>query len=117
SVWHYTPIYLAYSLLIHSFYQYFSSCDPYSSYFFLFTAPAPSEIYTLSLHDALPISCRKAAKIRLYPRFPEYSFPPPLLRECFRPLKWRNCRPICLENCCGLRNIFRFSTSLPMRRR
>src|SRR5205823_6369895 len=24
-------------------------------------------------------TCRKAAKIRLYPRFPEYSFPPPLL--------------------------------------
>src|SRR5437762_13125950 len=24
--------------------------------FFFFTAPAPSEIYTLSLHDALPIS-------------------------------------------------------------
>src|SRR5438067_9798227 len=26
------------------------------SLFFLFNAPAPSEIYTLSLHDALPIS-------------------------------------------------------------
>src|SRR5439155_14435275 len=28
----------------------------YFSYFF-FNDPAPSEIYTLSLHDALPISC------------------------------------------------------------
>src|SRR5690349_25157296 len=26
------------------------------SFFFFFTAPAPPEIYTLSLHDALPIS-------------------------------------------------------------
>src|SRR5437870_10753528 len=25
------------------------------SFFFFFTAPAPTEIYTLSLHDALPI--------------------------------------------------------------
>src|SRR5437870_7443219 len=31
----------------------------YSSLFsFFFTAPAPTEIYTLSLHDALPISAR-----------------------------------------------------------
>src|SRR5205814_10402075 len=27
-------------------------------YLFFFTAPAPSAIYTLSLHDALPISAR-----------------------------------------------------------
>src|SRR5207249_1642537 len=29
---------------------------PFVSYSFLFTAPAPPEIYPLSLHDALPIS-------------------------------------------------------------
>src|SRR5438445_2013090 len=29
---------------------------PYVSWYFLFTARAPAEIYTLSLHDALPIS-------------------------------------------------------------
>src|SRR5438067_12303269 len=27
------------------------------SFFFFFNDPAPTEIYTLSLHDALPISC------------------------------------------------------------
>src|SRR5262245_64989794 len=34
-----------------------------SALFFFVTAPSPSEIYTLSLHDALPISlgCRAAA--------------------------------------------------------
>src|SRR5438128_5721804 len=29
--------------------------NKYSATFFLFNAPAPTEIYTLSLHDALPI--------------------------------------------------------------
>src|SRR5438034_5353523 len=33
-----------------------------TSYFF-FTEPAPTEIYTLSLHDALPISRRQQASI------------------------------------------------------
>src|SRR5207302_9684766 len=32
------------------------------SFFFFFNAPAPTEIYTLSLHDALPISGRAAAR-------------------------------------------------------
>src|SRR5262249_62182943 len=32
---------------------------PRTSYFFFFNATAPTEIYTLSLHDALPISVRK----------------------------------------------------------
>src|SRR5439155_22992831 len=31
--------------------------------FFLFTAPAPPEIYTLSLHDALPISRPTAREV------------------------------------------------------
>src|SRR5205809_5418850 len=32
--------------------------SPHLSYpFFFFTSPATTEIYTLSLHDALPISC------------------------------------------------------------
>src|SRR5437763_1396519 len=34
-------------------------CSPAFSSFF-FNAPAPTEIYTLSLHDALPICCREA---------------------------------------------------------
>src|SRR5436305_9478186 len=29
---------------------------------FFFTAPAPSEIYTLSLHDALPICCARGSR-------------------------------------------------------
>src|SRR5437879_6687753 len=32
------------------------SRSPFSSPFFFFNDPAPTEIYTLSLHDALPIS-------------------------------------------------------------
>src|SRR5206468_11194626 len=31
------------------------SCTPLSFSFFFFSVPAPPEIYTLSLHDALPI--------------------------------------------------------------
>src|SRR5262245_63874837 len=39
---------------------------PLSSFFFsfFFTDPAPTEIYTLSLHDALPISCAAAGSAR-----------------------------------------------------
>src|SRR5207248_11681000 len=33
---------------------------PLSSHLFLFTTPPPTQIYTLSLHDALPISRRRA---------------------------------------------------------
>src|SRR5205807_8943658 len=35
-----------------------------SSFFFFFTAPATTEIYTLSLHDALPIYWHRAVCIR-----------------------------------------------------
>src|SRR5439155_7676347 len=34
----------------------FSPLSPYPPHTFFFTDPAPTEIYTLSLHDALPIS-------------------------------------------------------------
>src|SRR5699024_12584576 len=33
-----------------------SYCESPSLSFFFFTAPSPTELYTLSLHDALPIS-------------------------------------------------------------
>src|SRR2546429_6683866 len=35
-----------------------SNCALHSSVFFFFNDTATTEIYTLSLHDALPISCR-----------------------------------------------------------
>src|SRR5437660_2206769 len=35
-----------------------------TSFFFFFTDPATTEIYTLSLHDALPISPEKSAPIK-----------------------------------------------------
>src|SRR5439155_20725330 len=34
--------------------------------FFFFNAPATTEIYTLSLHDALPISWTRPASLRLW---------------------------------------------------
>src|SRR5690625_8045648 len=40
------------------FFSYPSSSSPFISSFFFFNAPAPTEIYTLSLHDALPICMR-----------------------------------------------------------
>src|SRR5256885_12333752 len=33
-------------------------CQYFTSFFFFFNDTATTEIYTLSLHDALPISCR-----------------------------------------------------------
>src|SRR5438309_6909 len=44
------------------------SRPPPLSLFFFFNAPAPTEIYTLSLHDALPIST--AARNRDHPVLP-----------------------------------------------
>src|SRR5438093_11625200 len=35
-------------------------------FFFFFTDPATTEIYTLSLHDALPISWRRRRALSLY---------------------------------------------------
>src|SRR5687768_18455082 len=44
----------------------FSHLESHPISFFFFNAPAPTEIYTLSLHDALPISrCR--ARVRSPP--------------------------------------------------
>src|SRR5205085_12026994 len=37
-----------------------TATSPASSIFFFFTVPPPSGIYTLSLHDALPISARRS---------------------------------------------------------
>src|SRR5262245_62991116 len=39
-----------------------------SSFCFFFTDPATTEIYTLSLHDALPISARRADSAARRPR-------------------------------------------------
>src|SRR5438034_3506564 len=39
-----------------------SICSSHFVCVFFFTAPAPTEIYTLSLHDALPISAATTAK-------------------------------------------------------
>src|SRR5690606_40762923 len=39
-------------------------CRPPASSFFFFPAPAPPEIYTLSLHDALPISYFSASHLK-----------------------------------------------------
>src|SRR5262245_64603619 len=38
---------------------------------FFFNDTAPTEIYTLSLHDVLPISCRARARENPSPRAPE----------------------------------------------
>src|SRR5256885_5986512 len=39
-------------------------CLPPTSFFFFFNDTATTEIYTLSLHDALPISCPPGARCR-----------------------------------------------------
>src|SRR6267143_3319443 len=51
-------------LTIHSIYTDFNK-----SSFFFFNDPATTEIYTLSLHDALPI-CAASASLRTSPRWP-----------------------------------------------
>src|SRR5438477_12022243 len=40
-------------------------CSGWARVFFFFNDPATTEIYTLSLHDALPIFCRPAARSQL----------------------------------------------------
>src|SRR5699024_12648430 len=59
------------------------SCSPSSVLLFFFTAPAPPEIYTLSLHDALPISCKAGAlPTELIPHnVPENFYTIPYSRE------------------------------------
>src|SRR5438477_12575457 len=60
----------------------------YTFFFFFFNDPAPTEIYTLSLHDALPISARSAARFALRFIFTSKlrmpggkTTPPPLMRR------------------------------------
>src|SRR3712207_8397291 len=43
-------------------------CPPVVCFFF-FNDTATTEIYTLSLHDALPISARRRERLHLSPRF------------------------------------------------
>src|SRR5439155_22301811 len=52
-----------------------SIITPLFSYFFFFTAPAPTEIYPLSLHDALPI-CSRPRPPGSCSRSPARSTPP-----------------------------------------
>src|SRR5438105_8570103 len=58
-------------LLLSTLFFFLSSLS--FSFLFFFNDTATTEIYTLSLHDALPISCPRAAPRRLSPvadRFP-----------------------------------------------
>src|SRR5438874_3852148 len=56
----------------------------WSIIFFFFTDTAPTEIYTLSLHDALPIFDRqKETKCRLNPRNCRQKLPVKLILVCF----------------------------------
>src|SRR5699024_12793919 len=75
-----TFVHYLYSCLLHTRSVYFL-CNLFSCFFplllssfffifFFFTDTAPTEIYTLSLHDALPISARR-------PRVSHCSFCPP----------------------------------------
>src|SRR5205814_8246024 len=49
----------SYSILYLSYFFTFSISFFLSFFFFFFHSPATTEIYTLSLHDALPISARR----------------------------------------------------------
>src|SRR3712207_8351743 len=48
--------------------------------FFFFNDTATTEIYTLSLHDALPISDRRARRRRVRPLDPAHAGRPPATR-------------------------------------
>src|SRR3712207_4730060 len=54
-------------------------------FFFFFNDTATTEIYTLSLHDALPISCSK--QVRIYPIQQRSSKPYPYMDEIYSKLK------------------------------
>src|SRR5439155_20192024 len=47
------------------------SISLYSTIFFFFHHPAPTDLYTLSLHDALPISLRLCGESEI--RIPQYE--------------------------------------------
>src|SRR6185312_17277674 len=49
---------------LHLFFYFFSSIFHLYSFFFFFNDTATTEIYTLSLHDALPISCPSRSRSR-----------------------------------------------------
>src|SRR5207302_9785628 len=65
-------------LILHP--DYCCSVHSISSSCFFFTDPAPTQIYTLSLHDALPISARGAGDRRQREREPPRRRP-----DVFRP--------------------------------
>src|SRR2546422_10542101 len=45
-------------------FRFFRSTSPFFiSFFFFFNDTATTEIYTLSLHDALPICCRRSVRL------------------------------------------------------
>src|SRR5260370_18158629 len=88
--------------------------SPSINYFFFFNDTATTEIYTLSLHDALPISCRRltsgnpagrtsASKSARWPAAPAHRWPPhgPPPAASARPaapaarsaIAWASCRP------------------------
>src|SRR5206468_13057600 len=50
-------VYVLHGFVLKMFYDYLVLSDDLYFYFFFFNDPATTEIYTLSLHDALPISC------------------------------------------------------------
>src|SRR5699024_12645638 len=64
-------------------------------YYFFFPVPATTEIYTLSLHDALPISFSNA-EIKSFSCFCEISFP----RSIY------SCTSLVGEVCAKARHIF-----------
>src|SRR5947207_11463745 len=55
-----------------------TTCSSVFNFTFFFNDTATTDIYTLSLHDALPISCANRKKL------PTTSLPP--LKECFHRL-------------------------------
>src|SRR5699024_12459539 len=63
-----------------------SFCSSANYHYFFSTTPAPTEIYTLSLHDALPISSIAVCQ-----------------GDFFSPMKsFTNCVFGCSINCCGV---------------
>src|SRR5207244_13131709 len=65
-----------------------------------YNAPLPSDIYTLSLHDALPIWCR--TRICLHRQFPIAVCLTPIVnhKRCFRNLPLNVCStPLAAHSC------------------
>src|SRR5690606_39491700 len=66
---------------LHSIYAHLLPLSP-RHYFFFFNDPAPTEIYTLSLHDALPISGMPQRQDKA--RLREQAFNKPCMNEVKR---------------------------------